>query len=266
LGLVMDGTGLGLDGHIWGSEFILARGAEFKRMAHLEYFPLPGGERAVKYPWRQALSMLIHHGVEQKLWPPGLLKAAPKIEVEAVTRMLAAKINSPLTAGLGRYFDVVAALIGFYRQVSYEGEAACWLEYMAGSDLTESGEKYRLGWDEKGRKIISSREMVNGIIKDLYNGVSQQKIACRFHRTLVHGLVEIVEEISTQRGHKFPVALTGGAFQNRHLLYGVYNRLEKRGYKVLINRQVPANDGGVALGQLYVARAIKQHDNIRGKF
>ncbi len=253
LGVTFDGTGYGTDGTIWGGELLLGDAAACRRVAHLRPFRLPGGEAAVREPRRVALALACEvlgdaaFGRED-LAPVADLTAG---ERRLLARMLEAEVNAPVTTSAGRLFDGVAALAGLRQRVSYEGQAAIDLEHAAAAIEGDPGaypielagglaEGYELDW----------RPLIASVLEDLGRGVPAGRIAGRFH----HGLAAAVDAVA--RGVGAPrVALTGGCFQNRLLTEATAARLERSGFEVLLHREVPPNDGGVALGQVAVAAA-----------
>ena len=229
MAFAFDGTGYGTDGAIWGGEVLRARYDGFERLAHLKYVPLLGGDAAIKHPARVAL--LAH------LWAAGI-EWDGDFYSGGVTGIcdsqLATGSHSVPTSSMGRLFDAVAAFLGVRKTVSYEGQAAIELEALCEGEVEE-------GYPVSGFDVGPMwREMV----KDLKNGVSRGRIAARFHRTVA----EVVLDYSLGAARE-KVALTGGVFQNTHLLNLTARLLSESGFRVLTNRLVPPNDGGIALGQ-----------------
>jgi hydrogenase maturation protein HypF len=221
LGVAWDGAGLGLDGAIWGSEFFL-NGA---RVAHLRPFRLPGGEAAIHQGWRSAASLRFACGL-----PVG----NPQIE-----RVLASGVNSPWTTSAGRLFDAVAAMTGLAQENAFEGHAAMLLERAIGG--IETQECYALP-DGDWRPLIAAIE------EDVRAGTAVSRIAVRFHNALVGWIVDLA--LRTAVGQ---VVLSGGVFQNRYLTERTAAALESRGLRVYTHQRVPANDGGLSLGQIMAA-------------
>jgi hydrogenase maturation protein HypF len=257
LGITWDGTGYGADGTIWGGEFLLGDAAEFTRVAHLRQFRLPGGDAAVHEPRRVALAMLWEtFGGEDALEMDELapVRALTHSERKLVGQMLKGGVNSPLTTSAGRLFDGVAALLDLHQQVSFEGQAAMALEFAA--DQAEQG-VYPLpissdgaGPDGATPLQVDWAPLVREIVADLRRGVGAHIIAARFHNTLVEGIVAVAERVGASL-----VALSGGCFQNRLLTERAVSRLRRNDFDVLLQRQVPPNDGGISLGQIAVAAA-----------
>jgi hydrogenase maturation protein HypF len=223
LALVFDGTGFGTDGTLWGSELLRCDLEGFERLAHLEPAPLPGGEAAIREPWRIAAAHLELAGLEVP-WP----------EWEQVRESL--KLDPPLACGMGRLFDAVAAVLGVREQVSYEGQAAIELEQLAGEAPAEPY-SWRFG---------DATDLVTVCYLD---DAPRELVAARFHETVAVAAAEACAEADEPR----TVVLSGGSFQNLRLLASTRRRLEERGFRVLTHRLVPPNDGGISYGQAAVA-------------
>jgi hydrogenase maturation protein HypF len=228
LALVFDGTGFGTDGTLWGGELLRCGLASFERLAHLEPVPLPGGEAAIREPWRMAAIYLERAGraVEDERWP-------------VVRRTL--EVNAPLSSGMGRLFDAVAALLGVRDAVTYEGQAAIELEQLAGETEAEPYE-WRFG---------DGAELVGAAHDDLAAGRPRDEIAAAFHESVAIASAALCAE----HGEPRTVVLSGGTFQNLRLLGATRRRLEEQGFRVLTHRLVPPNDGGISYGQATVAAA-----------
>jgi hydrogenase maturation protein HypF len=253
IGLAFDGTGYGADGTIWGGEFLVADGAGYRRVAHLETVPMPGAAAAIKAPQRMAIACL-HQVYGQDLWDLHLpvVEAMPRSEADILVRMCRQGINAPLTSSMGRLFDSVAAVIGLRQQVAFEGQAAMELEMIA-DDQTPG--RYDFQWqDGEVRKILIS-PIIRGVVEDLRCGMPAFIISRKFHNTLSHGCAELCavigKELQLDR-----VVLSGGCFQNRLLLEGLSQALAERNLKVYSHRQVPTNDGGISLGQAVIGAAL----------
>jgi len=229
LALVFDGTGYGTDGTLWGGELLRCDLRKLERVAHLEPVPLPGGEAAIREPWRTAAIHLELAGrpVPWERWR----------EVRA-----ALAVNAPPSSGMGRLFDAVAALLGVRDEVTYEGQAAIELELLAGE--TEAGPyDWRFG---------GGPALVAAIHDDLAAGRDRGELAAAFHETVAAAAAEVCVEAAEPR----TVVLSGGTFQNLRLLASTRRRLEACGFRVLTHRRVPANDGGISYGQAAAAAAI----------
>jgi hydrogenase maturation protein HypF len=251
IGVALDGTGYGTDGYIWGGEFLVADFNGFKRMAHLEYLPLPGGALAIKKPYRTAAGYLLALGIEPDVKLP-LLKYLKPGELDTIKSQIEKSLNAPLTSSTGRFFDAVAALIGVRGIIQYEAQAAIELEVLARQAERETG-IYPFSIVEKNStNIIKIHDLLAEIVHDLQSGVSEALIAVKFHNTIAHMIVEICRKISKITGLK-EVALSGGVLQNRLLLVKSLSLLESAGFKVYTHHQVPCNDGGISLGQAVIA-------------
>lgn len=256
IGVAFDGTGYGADGAIWGGEFLLADYTGFQRAAHLAYIPLPGGDKAVREPWRIALAWLQRAGLEWSGDLPCVQAAAsgpfPAAEtLRLLQRQLETGLNAPLTSSMGRLFDAVAALAGVRQSVNYEAQAAIELEALV--DPQEHGSyPFESAPTPAGVLAIDPLPLIRDVLSDRRAGVQTALIAARFHNSLAWLVVEICHALRAQSGAK-EVVLSGGVWQNLTLLGKTLAGLQAEGFTVYIHRQVPANDGGLALGQAAVA-------------
>lgn len=250
IGLIMDGTGYGGDGSIWGGEILAGDACGFTRLGHFEPVPLPGGDAAIKAPWRTAVSYLRHTVGDDEVLDY-LPESFNDLPVEPVLEILRKKINSPLTSSCGRLFDAVAALTGQWNKTQYEAQAA--IELMA---LTSDEEVRRAKpWPYPHTSLLLPvKPFISATIKAIASGVSPREISARFHRTLIDSLASAAVLASQQTGLK-NVVLAGGVFQNEILLMGLMNALDSQGLQPLRPMQTPANDGGISLGQALIARA-----------
>lgn len=253
IGVAFDGTGYGPDGTLWGGEFLVADALGFQRAGHVGYVPLPGGEMAVREPWRAAVSYIkAAYGdeAEQCLERIGFFKTYGRDRVEKILRILKITEVSPLSSGAGRLFDAVSAILGICGMSTFEAEAAIALEAHAAEGV--SGE-YPFDLNGAEPVEVDFGPALRGIINDLVGGVGKEAIAARFHNTVIKAVVEVAGSLSKQRGIK-DVVLSGGVFQNDYLLAGAMGRLEALGLRVFTNEAVPINDAGVSLGQAYILR------------
>jgi hydrogenase maturation protein HypF len=261
IGVALDGTGYGTDGAVWGGEFFEGSLEEgFTRRAHLEYAPLPGGSAAIRQPRRMALAQLIRiYGEEETLMLPlAAVRKAGERNVRLIARLLEHKLNTPPTSSAGRLFDAVAALVGVpgSERTTYEGQAAIELE-LAANGPTDRSYTFRLRPEDEGW-LVETREIIRGVVDDLLARTTTGEISSRFHRTMAEVVVTGCEQVREVAGTT-AVALSGGTFQNMLLLEQVVACLEERGFEVYRHRRVPANDGGLALGQAILAdRAAKR--------
>ncbi len=251
IGVALDGTGYGLDGKIWGGEFLVADFKGFTRMAHLEYLPLPGGAQAIKKPYRTAAGYLTALGIPLDKDLP-LMEYIRDEELAIIHDQVKQNLNAPLTSSLGRLFDAAAALTGVRGTIEYEAQAAIDLESCA-ADAPEATKDYPFSIIEQdGTSIIKIDDLLAAIIKDIHDKIETAVIAARFHNTIARLIAEVCRDISARTGLKKAV-LSGGVFQNRLLLRKSIPRLESAGFEVYTHHQVPCNDGGISLGQAAIA-------------
>jgi hydrogenase maturation protein HypF len=285
IGIAFDGTGFGLDGNIWGSEFFIGDTKGSKRVAHLEYLPLPGGEESIKKPYRIAIAYLI------KLFGPipriSSLTAHSK-EIQAIQRMIDNNYNLAFTSSMGRLFDCVSALLGITQEITYEAEAAINLEYIAAKNIKDfysyrivekgNGHLCHSEQSEESNKeikpdvastfrsednneavhfIFCISEVLQGIINDLKKGIGKDIISAKFHNTVVQFSLDIAKKLrkiySVNR-----VVLSGGVFQNRYLLNLMIKRLEDNGFEVYTHHKLPTNDGCISYGQVIYGNIISK--------
>lgn len=246
VGLALDGTGYGEDGTLWGCEVMVCDLAGYARVAHLEYVPLPGGAAAVREPWRMAAVYL--HAVFGDAPPHLALVERTRDSWGPILQMAAKGINSPLCSSAGRLFDAAAAVAGMRDFVKYEGQAAIELEQAAEPGIHRSYPCSIIDGEIKGAELIAA------LADDLAAGRPIGEAAAAFHNGLADVLVEVARETAQERGLK-TVALSGGTFQNQLLAGRVKRGLNAAGLEVLTHNRVPANDGGISLGQAVIANA-----------
>ncbi len=247
IGVAFDGTGYGADGKLWGGEFLIASLTEYQRVAHFAYIPLPGGGKAIAEPWRLGLWALRQiYGDAFTTLDLALVQALPS-GFELVLQAVDNKLQAPLTSSVGRLFDMAASLLGLRFTTHYEGQAAVELEQLAAK-----GRGRLLPYRVSTRKELDFLPTMAALTEGLLAGESQADLAASFQLTLAQAAVDQVIAIS--RDHKLTkVALSGGVFQNIFLLEYMIEKLETQGLQVYWNQQVPANDGGLALGQAVIA-------------
>lgn len=251
IGIAADGTGYGTDGLLWGGEVMVADMTGFERFAHFKYVPLPGGEKAIREPWRMAAVHLQQaFGDEFKELNIPFVQQMNLNKLDLMTQMIEKKLNSPLSSGLGRIFDAVAALLLLRNEVDYEGQAAIELEMIA----VPSNDSYGYEISTCSPAVIDIKPIIQAIIRDLQHKVPAEKISGKFHYTIADILATQCEEVCKKTGLK-KVAVSGGVFQNRLLLKNLYQLLTDYGFHVYINHKVPPNDGGLCLGQAAVVAA-----------
>jgi len=256
IGVAADGTGYGTDGAIWGCEIMSADLTGFERLAHLSYVPLPGGEQAVRQPWRVAAVYLQRAYGEAFLEVDiPFVRRMDRSSWRVLAQMIGRGINSPQTSSLGRLFDAVAALLGIRNEVLYEGQAAVELEVLA--TRTDCLQSYPFALEDRTPATLDVAPMIRAIVNDIQRGVPASQIARSFHRSIAELLATVCLRVREQTGLSV-VALSGGVFQNRLLLEQLTTRLEEMAFQVYRNRRVPPNDGGVSLGQATIAAARLQ--------
>ncbi len=256
LGFAWDGTGCGTDGTIWGGEALAVRGAAFERVATLRPFALAGGERAVREPRRAALAVLLGAGVDPR---PLLRRWFEDADLKQIAKMIDARINAPLTSSMGRLFDAVAALCGLRGAATFDGQAAMELEHALDCDAESAGE-YPIALAGDAPVVGDWTPLIEALLEDLRRGAAIAHISARFHNALAAFIVKVAARVGLER-----IVLSGGCFQNEYLLNRAAALLERDGFRVYFPRIVPSNDGGIALGQVLVARhAAMEADHVSG--
>ncbi len=264
LAVVLDGTGYGPDGTIWGGEILRTDLTRYTRLGHLANLQLPGGDAAAAEPWRMAMSAIYHacgsDGLKEKNLPESL-KAIPAERREVITAMLVNSFNTPLTSSCGRLFDAIAALLGLRQTLSYEGQAAMELESLArkagGPSWKAELMNRRCGIfslpyvGQNGKWEISFAEFVKMIISAIARGQKTQELALQFHLSLVRSMAEVVRHLAEQTGIH-DVVLSGGCMQNSLLLEGLFFMLKQHRLQVYTGEHVPINDGAISLGQTII--------------
>lgn len=259
IGVAFDGLGYGTDGTLWGGEFLLADLRSARRLAHLEPVPMPGGVAAIRQPWRMAAAYLDAAFGDDEMPAELAVQRRNQARWAQVVALGRTGMNAPLTSSAGRLFDAVGALVGLRDEISFEGQAAIELEQIA--DRDEKG-AYVLpvvepaGADEASGEALRLRgaDIVRAAAADVLDGVEPGIVAARFHNGIADAIARVCDRLRAESGVA-TVALSGGVFQNALLISGVVRRLEDAGLRVLTHRQVPANDGGISLGQAAVAAA-----------
>lgn len=249
IGLAFDGLGYGTDGAMWGGEILISDERSFIRKVHLSYAPMPGGDMAVREPWRMAISYL-YHTFGRDLFGLDLpfLKEIDEKRLNIIIQMINNNVNAPNTSGLGRLFDGIAAIIGLRNMVCYEGQAAMELEMIC----KQTKESYDYKWSNGETFNVLLEPIISGVVQDVTRDVDPSKISGKFHNSLIRLFSEICEEIRTETGLN-RVAMSGGVFQNAIILKGLIQALSEKGFQVFTHRLVPTNDGGVCLGQAVIA-------------
>jgi hydrogenase maturation protein HypF len=255
IGVAFDGTGYGTDGAVWGGEFLTGDYRGFLRAAHLRYVAMPGGEQAIREPWRMAAAYLDDAG----LGDAPLRGRVPEASLATVRRMIERRLNAPPTSSAGRLFDAVAALVGVRDRVSYEGQAAMELEWLASGSRADGSYPFAIAEATDGESPlrIDARPLIAEVAAEVRRGRDAAVIARRFHATVADIVARACSRLREQTGLGV-VALSGGVFQNALLTEGVVDRLEGDGFRVYRHRRVPPGDGGLSLGQLAIA-AVQDH-------
>lgn len=251
LGIVLDGTGYGCDGAVWGGELLLSPGdvTAIERVGHLAAFPLPGGEIAVRRPVRIALALLHAAGIPVD----DLLPGADAAEIALVGQQLS-RGGQPTTTSLGRLWDGLAALLGIRQAVTYEAQAAIELEVLARTASTPYAVSLPTGPGPDQLPVLDTVTLVQDVVRAMGRGVDPARIALGVHEALCEGMSALALDLA-HRHEVTAVGLSGGAFQNALLRSGFRDRLGASGLEVLVHRVVPCTDGGLSLGQAVVARA-----------
>ena len=249
IAVVFDGNGLGTDGTMWGGELLVVQPATFRRVGHLECMAVPGGDAAAREPWRMALALLaLSFGSDAASLAAQLLPQIPAWKRANVFRLIDSGVATWTTSSAGRLFDGIAALLGIAHENRYEGEAAMRVETISQHDEAAN---YELPFDQRSR-TWRLEPLVTGAVSDIVAGVSRSAVAARFHNALAAGICD-ASEIVRRESKLNVIVLSGGCFQNQLLLARCRRVLEDRGFEVLAHERIPANDGGISLGQAYVA-------------
>jgi hydrogenase maturation protein HypF len=264
LAIILDGTGYGPDGSIWGGEFLLTDLVDYKRLGHLQQLSLPGGDIAAMEPWRMGCSALFHTFGEDALLvknSPSSLKTIAPERREIIAEMIKRRFNTPLTSSCGRLFDAAAALLGIRLFTSYEGQAAMELESLAWKAATENwksrldsklkGKNYSWLLEENGIWQVVTSNLVIMICDCLSHGKNPANIALRFHFELIGSILTLIRQLSAQTGIR-EIVLSGGCLQNRLLLEGLFHVLLQENFQVFTGSNIPVNDGGISVGQAII--------------
>jgi hydrogenase maturation protein HypF len=257
---------LGDDGSLWGGEFMLAGYGGYRRLARFAPVPLPGGACAMREPWRNTFAHLSialgWQSVEDAYGDIEIVRYLCTKPVDTLQAMLDKGLNSPPASSCGRLFDAVAAAVGVCRDLaSYEGQAAIELEALAAEHFRREGANaYPGAWIDRGKLAeLSWAPLWKALLHDLCRAVDPAIIAARFHQSVAQSVAGAAVRLCARNGIE-SVVLTGGVFQNRLLLEGVREKLSEAGLQVLIPGRIPANDGGLALGQAVIAEARLSRD------
>jgi hydrogenase maturation protein HypF len=256
IALTLDGNGYGPDRTVWGGEVLLAEYHAFERLAHLSIAPMPGGDAAIREPWRMAVSHLYQaFGPEYKRLGLKLLHHHSD-KVDIIQQMIDRSVNSPMTSSCGRLFDAVAALLGLRNTVSFEGQAAAELEMLLEPGNSETGfYPLEIAGSDTTPWLLPVKPIITGIVDDILGGREPHSISKRFHNTLTALFTKVCSEIRDKKNIS-RVVLSGGVFQNLTLQRQLKRSLEALSFTVYAHQQVPSNDGGISLGQALAGRAM----------
>jgi hydrogenase maturation protein HypF len=250
IGVAFDGLGYGLDGTLWGGEFLLADLADFERAAHFEPIPMPGGTAAIRQPWRMAAAYL-DAAYDGRVAGDLAVVERNRKQWSQVLALARQRVHAPLTSSAGRLFDAVAAILDVRDAVTYEGQAAIELEQMAAR--AERG-SYPVKWDCTPPYRLPGCELVRAVVEDLRADTPRARVAARFHNAVAQLVVAVCRALRDRFGLSL-VALSGGVFQNLLLLERTVSGLKACNFRVLTHTRVPPNDGGLSYGQAVVAAA-----------
>lgn len=254
IGVAFDGTGYGTDGNLWGGEFLLADIEGFERVGQFKYIPLPGGEAAIREPWRTAISYVVDAAGDETYDYLDRIGFVAKYGLESIRQIMTVARShelSPPASGAGRLFDAVSALLGVCDRNTFEGEAAMALEAVI-QEGVEGGYDVEFK-EEKGYTVIDFSPVIKAIVQESIKGHDRGVIAAKFHNTIATVIITVVQNLSARTGTK-DIALSGGTFQNLYLLSRTMRLLKKAGMNVYVNQQVPSNDACISLGQAYLVR------------
>lgn len=250
IGVVFDGTGFGLDGTVWGGEFLLCRGAAFERQGHLSCVTLCGGDSAAQ-----------NAGLTADCYRFAAGEKLGGAQFPLISAALSQHINTFECSSMGRLFDAAAAILGIRQENSYEGECPIALENAAAAALEENKVPYpfrlTVGRDENGCMVADQTDFARQLLQAMQNGTDQGAAALGFHRALASLVLEVCKQIRSESGENH-VALSGGVFANLLLLQDCFDRLTKDGFEVYTNHLVPSNDGGISLGQAWICANLDQ--------
>jgi len=259
IGFSFDGTGMGDDGNIWGGEVLTCSLVSYERTFHLKYLHLPGGDAAVREPWRIAVSALYASFGENFLtFPLPFLKKLDNSKIDVILRMIGENINTPTTSSMGRLFDAAAALLGLCSYSSFDAEGPMRME---GLIKKTTDNFYKDFYPVIIAESIDPSPILRGMVDDILKGLPAEKISLRFHNSIIQMTAEAAEIIRRMTGLN-TCALSGGVFMNAYLLSGCRKLLESKEFYVLTQSKVPSNDGGIALGQIAVAARRKETEKI----
>ena len=253
IGAAFDGSGLGWDGCIWGGEFFIGRPGEFKRAAHLEYIPMPGGEMAIREPWRMAASYLYRApGKDFLSLNIDSIRMIPAKQRAIIMKLIDRGINTPLTSSAGRLFDAVASLVLSKREASFEAELPIELEKIAAKGC---GDSYKFSSNIDGDMIIlETRRLIKKIADDIGKKVEKAIISAKFHNTVAEIIVSTASALR-RKSSLNTVVLSGGVFQNRYLRKRAADLLGEHDFSVCVHSNIKTDDSGIPIGQIAIANS-----------
>jgi len=249
IGVAFDGTGFGIDGNIWGGEFLIVDKKGFNRAAYLNYIPMPGGEMAVKEPWRMALAYLYESFGDK--YPDIMDKKLGK-KAAILKTMIKKGLNSPKTSSIGRLFDAAGTLINRTNFVKFEGEAAIKLEKLA-EKSKDTNSYYKISIKNMGGEIlVGAKGLIRGLIRDL-KGIDKGIIAMKFHNSIARMIYDVTKELSRIYNVE-KIVLSGGVFQNKILLDKTQKLFKNSNLTLYTHKNIPTSDAGIAVGQAFIAQ------------
>ncbi|MEH7500499.1 carbamoyltransferase HypF [Neobacillus drentensis] len=253
-GIILDGTGYGLDGKIWGFEIFYGAADGFERMAHLHYTPLPGNEKCIHEPWRNAVAMLFALHGEEGVELAKAIFTDKSSEIDILKLMIERNMNTVYAGTCGRLFDAVSAICGVTKVSSYDGEAAIQLAELANEQIIY--QPYPFDLQDTDGLTIDFSQMIKDISVDVLAGEDIPTISGRFHETVVQAIVAAMVQLAKKNIEANKnVVLSGGSFHNRYLRKRIRKELSQRNFNVFVPENVPCNDGGLSYGQIVVAAA-----------
>ncbi|MEW6067479.1 MAG: carbamoyltransferase HypF [Nitrospirota bacterium] len=253
IGVSFDGTGYGTDGNLWGGEFLIADAIDFKRAGHFKYIPLPGGEVAVREPWRIAVSYIKEMAGDETLTyleSIGFISKYGEEKIKDILKIADKNQFSPFSSGAGRLFDAISAILGICDKNTFEGEAAIAIESVASPDIVED---YPVDIKFKEIMEIDFSHTILRIIEDLLKKEEKGIISAKFHNTIVHTILRVINKLSSLHSIN-NIVLSGGVFQNMYILEKTIDKISSEWMNVYTNEKVPTNDAGISLGQAYIIR------------
>lgn len=256
--IILDGTGYGLDGHIWGFEVFYGDCKHFERLAHLHYTALPGGEACIREPWRNAVGMLVSYLGDQGLELSEQLFPSHQQAIPVLRAMMDKGMNTVYAGTCGRLFDAVSSMMGLCDKSTYDGEAAIRLSELANVHVPVDTYSYEIQEHEQ-KLVFNFSNMLLQIVDDVKRERNVIEISTAFHETLVQALVDGMNRLhQNYPQYNKKIVLSGGSFHNRYLKERLIDCLSAAGFDVFTHQRIPCNDGGLSYGQLMVAAAKRE--------